>query len=254
VNFPSWLHYLATCESTNTWALDRSGDLQHGDVVFTPKQTAGRGQQGRVWLSPAGVITASLVLMDLELARSSGLSIIAGLAAIEAILDLVPALADSVKLKWPNDLLINDRKLAGILCESRISSRSATMTTIVGMGLNLSANWDELPSDRSPGIRPISLSEVSNSIPSELDLLSAWRDRLLGAIELLACQPIEDGIEIFLSRIDRFNPFIEKSIELETSTEKIRGTVKGIDRRGRLILQTESEKTISCSTGRIKLD
>ena len=61
-NNPPWLHWLAQTPSTNSWALAHAAELQHGDVVFTPQQTAGRGQGDRVWYSPPGVLTASFVL------------------------------------------------------------------------------------------------------------------------------------------------------------------------------------------------
>ncbi|MGL5058986.1 MAG: biotin--[acetyl-CoA-carboxylase] ligase, partial [Microcoleus sp.] len=112
-NIPQWLHWLDSCPSTNTWAIDRASQLDRGSAVFTRNQTGGRGQYGRIWHSPPGVFTASFILDLPNSNLLSGLSLAVGLAVIYAIEDLVPDCRDKLQLKWPNDISIDRQKLAG---------------------------------------------------------------------------------------------------------------------------------------------
>ncbi len=160
-----WLHWIKTCPSTNRIALDRAADLAHGDAIFTRQQTAGRGQRDRVWQSPEGVITVSFVLHELSPAQLSCLSFSAGLAIINTIEALIPTLVNEPKLKWPNDILIHDRKVAGILCERR---SSLPQTAVIGIGLNRSVTFAENafdPTDSST--QPISLHEIAPEVPDD---------------------------------------------------------------------------------------
>jgi BirA family transcriptional regulator, biotin operon repressor / biotin---[acetyl-CoA-carboxylase] ligase len=67
-----WLYYLKSCDSTNTWALNRLDDLPPGAVIFTHQQTAGRGQHGRNWYAPPGTITASFILKQIPNRQLAG--------------------------------------------------------------------------------------------------------------------------------------------------------------------------------------
>ena len=108
---PHWLHELETCPSTNRWSMENLHVLDHGDVVFTRRQTAGRGQYGRSWQSPQGVLTATFVLQDFPIARIHLLSLVTGLMVIDSLEMLMPNLDGIPKLKWTNDILIQgDRK------------------------------------------------------------------------------------------------------------------------------------------------
>ena len=109
---PDWLYWVESCGSTNTWAMEHCKQLYHGDTVFTRQQTAGRGQRGRVWYAPSGVITASFILDNISINQRSGLSLAVGLAVIYAVEDLIPKLTGTLQLKWPNDVLIQGRKVA----------------------------------------------------------------------------------------------------------------------------------------------
>ncbi|MCL2701263.1 MAG: biotin--[acetyl-CoA-carboxylase] ligase [Phycisphaerae bacterium] len=123
-------------ESTNDVALDSSRQANaDGLVVLAESQRAGRGRLGRRWASPAGAnVLMSVLLLD-EQARlsSEALTIAAGLAVAEAVERAVPA---SARLKWPNDVLIDDAKVCGILVEVR---RHPCRAVVVGVGINVNA-------------------------------------------------------------------------------------------------------------------
>ena len=130
------LHFFATTGSTNTEALAaaRAG-APHGSVYFADEQTAGRGRGSHRWESaPAAGLYVSVVLrIPLAAAQLSLLPLAAGLAAAEAIQTVVGVSTD---LRWPNDLLIGERKAGGILVESKLDG-SAPAFAVVGIGLNV---------------------------------------------------------------------------------------------------------------------
>jgi BirA family transcriptional regulator, biotin operon repressor / biotin---[acetyl-CoA-carboxylase] ligase len=103
--------------------------------ITARQQTAGRGRRGNTWISPTGNLYATLLLKDPAVPRNAPqLSFVAGLAVADAILDCAPSLHDKLALKWPNDVLCDGAKLAGILLEShRLNIRLAVA---IGVGIN----------------------------------------------------------------------------------------------------------------------
>lgn len=110
--------HFATLGSTNAEALERAGG-GHECWVTADVQTEGRGRRGRDWVSPKGNLHASALLLDREQSWDrSGLPLVAGIALLEAVCSLAPAMRNLLALKWPNDLLLEGRKVAGILIEA----------------------------------------------------------------------------------------------------------------------------------------
>jgi BirA family transcriptional regulator, biotin operon repressor / biotin---[acetyl-CoA-carboxylase] ligase len=247
-NYPDWLHYLETCPSTNTWAIEHRRDLGRGDVVFTPHQTAGRGQFDRPWLAPTGVLTASLIVTDFPLDRGMGLSLVVGLAGYQAIVAACPSLEDRIQLKWTNDLTIADRKLAGFLCETRSGTSSNTSTLVIGMGLNLHVDWDAHPHPLVPN--PISLHRVC-SPPEVLTMLTLWRQHTLDTISDWLATPAIEGISQFLPALDRIDALRDRDITLQLADGQVSGRWLGIDRFGRCCLALEDGSHGSFESGRV---
>jgi len=123
--------------STNTQALSLARRGERGPLWITARsQTAGRGRRGNTWLSAPGNLYASLLLVDpARSERAAELSFVAALAIHDAILDCAPALRTRLTLKWPNDVLCDGRKLAGILIEGDMIERR-TLAVAIGMGVN----------------------------------------------------------------------------------------------------------------------
>jgi len=130
-------HY-ATLGSTNgeAKALARAG-APDGTLVWADEQTAGRGRRGRVWLSPPGNLYLSLVMRPAGApSRAAQLGFVAALGLGDALAALAgPAL--HLRYKWPNDLLANGRKFAGILLESETSANDSVDFVVVGIGVNI---------------------------------------------------------------------------------------------------------------------
>jgi BirA family transcriptional regulator, biotin operon repressor / biotin---[acetyl-CoA-carboxylase] ligase len=251
-NHPTWLHYLETCPSTNTWAIAHSTDLTHGDVVFTQRQTAGRGQRDRTWHSPAGVLTASVVLDEIPAMQLPVLSLAAGLAAIYAVEDLVQDCQGLLRLKWPNDVLFEGRKLAGILCEA--SSTGAMGRVVVGVGLNRCVDFSVQDWEDS-AFRPVSLHQISAQVPEELALLERLRHYLLESAGLLRFQDRSgQGLGGLLTALQSRDALLGQTITVEIGGERITGEAAGIGDRGHLRLRTPNGEIQSFASGHILID
>jgi BirA family transcriptional regulator, biotin operon repressor / biotin---[acetyl-CoA-carboxylase] ligase len=127
-----------TLGNTNDEAarLARTG-AEPGAVVWALEQTAGRGRRTREWVSPRGNLYASLVLRPAcPPDRAAQLGFVAALAVGDALAALAPGLREPA-LKWPNDVLVGDRKIAGLLLESEIGENGNLAFLIVGVGINL---------------------------------------------------------------------------------------------------------------------
>jgi BirA family transcriptional regulator, biotin operon repressor / biotin---[acetyl-CoA-carboxylase] ligase len=126
--------FLDTVDSTSAEALRRAGAGERGPLwIVARQQTAGRGRRGRLWLSAPGNLHATLLLADPSSpAAAPQLGFVAGLALHDAVAATAPALAASLALKWPNDLLCKGRKIAGILIEGEGNPIAAA----IGIGVN----------------------------------------------------------------------------------------------------------------------
>ncbi|HEX3737837.1 MAG TPA: biotin--[acetyl-CoA-carboxylase] ligase [Solirubrobacterales bacterium] len=176
-------HYRRT-DSTNTRTRElAAAGAPHGTVVTANEQTGGRGRQGRTWTAPPGAaLLYSAVLRPLE-PHHSLLPLAAALAVCETAERLRPGVA--CKVKWPNDVHLDGRKLAGILIEARPQDGWA----VLGIGLNLTISPDEFPTElqeRATSLfppRPNEASAVLNDRlaewldASEERVLAAWRER-----------------------------------------------------------------------------
>lgn len=137
--FPGMLVY-DRVGSTNDVAkeLGREGKANH-TVVFAREQTAGRGRRGRVWHSPPGNLYVSLLLRpDAPAPRAAQLGFIAALGLGDALLDIAGRAIDP-RYKWPNDVLVRGRKLAGILLESETGADGRLDFVVIGVGVNILA-------------------------------------------------------------------------------------------------------------------
>ncbi|MGH1344732.1 MAG: biotin--[acetyl-CoA-carboxylase] ligase [Nannocystales bacterium] len=197
----------------------------HGLVVTADTQTAGRGRNGRVWNSPPGHnLYVSLGLRVASARRDlSAVGLAVGLALYEG-LGAVPGLG----LKWPNDLLVGDRKLGGILCESRWG---ADVELVVGFGLNL----------RREGIDPgledvaIALDEVGVHL-GRTTLLA----RLLAALQARLDGFLIVGFDSMREAYEQANLQVGTRVRVTSGAEVFEGMALGIDDAGALRVQTEA--------------
>jgi BirA family biotin operon repressor/biotin-[acetyl-CoA-carboxylase] ligase len=246
-----WLLELDACDSTNTWALAHLSDLAHGTAVYTKRQTAGRGQHGRRWLSPTGVLTVSYVLDLGEPTAGAQLSLAAGLAVAHTVDDLAPGAHATIK--WPNDCYCRDRKLAGLLCEARL--HKGKLRCVAGIGLNIAAEWT---GDEEFGpllVRPpIDLRELGRNDPDPMPVLTSLRNYLLEAIGLLRAGRWQGLLDQLRTRDHLLGrPLRVERLETRGGTSSLAGTGAGIDDEGRLLLALGDGGMIALDAGTVYL-
>ncbi len=125
---------LDEADSTNTYAKNHFDELPDGSLVVARHQTAGRGRRGRVWISPPGTNFAGTVLLK-RLEDGFHAGCLLGLAALSVVRELAPEVP--AYLKWPNDIYVEERKLAGILSESARFEHGRITGVVSGVGVNL---------------------------------------------------------------------------------------------------------------------
>ncbi|MBQ9274698.1 MAG: biotin--[Succinivibrio sp.] len=234
---PGRVTVLECISSTNSYLLERLGELQKGDCVLTEIQYSGRGRRNRVWRS--GVCCDLLLSLGwvFESWQSIwGLPLVAGSTALNTLQAL--GVAD-LSLKWPNDLYFLGRKLGGILVET-VPGPDGTVKTVIGMGINLGPCYDtNLKSD--------SATLAGKGVPCGRNMLcAAVINALRSGCELFAAQ----GLEPFLTAL-RNNDFLYgHRVVVEVEDLVYEGVARGIDGQGALLLETVSG-TLPLSSGHI---
>lgn len=228
--FGRTLHLLAQTSSTNdeAKALAQRG-APEGAVVLAEHQTQGRGRQGRSFASPAGVgIYLSLLLWPrLDTARLPQLTLLVAVAAAEAIAE-VSALP--VSLKWPNDVEIHGKKVAGILTEAvlRIGQPAAV---IIGIGINVNTMLAQLP--HALHHRVTSLALAAGHPVSRHQLIA----RLLAHLEGLYDTFQQAGVAPILERWLHYGRIVGRRVRVSQAPEEAPGTVLGLAEDGALLVQ-----------------
>lgn len=223
--------------STNDLALDRLGaGAPHGHLVVADAQTGGRGRRGRAWHSPAGLaIHASLVLRgDRALAAPTALVAAVGLGIAEG---LEAAAAVHVGIKWPNDLWIGGRKVAGILVEAR-GFRADAPAFVAGFGINVNASLGDFPDD----LRATATSLVLGASPpgaGQLDRGEVLR-AVLEALEPRVDRVLAGGPDPSLHEEYRARSvLLGRRVELLDAGEPLRGTVADLSATDGLLLRAD---------------
>lgn len=216
-------------DSTNQYLLDKQDLLDSGSVCISEYQAKGRGRRGRQWVSPFGSNLYLSMYWRLEagMAAAMGLSLVVGVAIVEALQSLG---INGVKLKWPNDLYYQDKKLAGILVEMSGQAGGAA-NLVIGMGMNLNM------SEQVTGIdQPwTSLSEVADKPFSRNELVVAFIKAWHAALEDYELR----GLHGFVERWNQHDNFLEREVKLIMGAREVKGIVKGIDATGAVLLETE---------------
>jgi BirA family transcriptional regulator, biotin operon repressor / biotin---[acetyl-CoA-carboxylase] ligase len=222
-----------TVGSTNTVLMERSNPaIGSGEALLAEYQTAGRGRQGRTWVAPpGGSICLSLSWMFGELPRDLGaLGLVIGVCAREALQSLG---AGRVTLKWPNDLLIDDRKLGGILIELRAES-TGPACVVIGMGLNVALGAALLEKIGTLGIAPIDLASAG--------LKGASRNAVAARLISSCVQGLLDfeasGLKPFAQKWLEADGLRGRPVTVTGSAGATQGIARGIDLDGALLVET----------------
>ncbi len=188
------VRFLDEVDSTNRCLLDaaRRGEAP-GLVVVARHQAAGRGREGRSWVAAPGTSLLASVLVEVPEASVSTVPLAAGLALAEAV-EAVAGIR--VALKWPNDLLVEGRKLAGVLCES-VATQAGATRVVVGVGCNVTQR--ELPTAIATAATSIA---IASGHPADIELLlTTFLDRF--ARRLDAPDSVVSSVRLRLATIGR---------------------------------------------------
>lgn len=215
------------CDSTNSVLMRRAGEgAPSGSVLVADRQSAGRGRRGRSWSATpeSGLLFSLIWRFNRSLSELSGLSLAVGVAVAEALESLG---AQGVGVKWPNDVLYREAKLAGILVELAADRRGAL--AVIGVGLNL----------RTP---PEALPQPACGLDSLLKVMPD-RHRLLAQLLIVLAQVLDrfdaEGFAAVRARWQEHHVWQGEKVRLlADGHEEIAGTCLGADDDGALLLDT----------------
>ncbi|GDX08225.1 bifunctional biotin--[acetyl-CoA-carboxylase] ligase/biotin operon repressor BirA [Buttiauxella sp. A111] len=220
---------LPVIDSTNQYLLDRLETLQSGDACIAEYQQAGRGRRGRQWFSPFGANLYLSMFWRLEQgpAATVGLSLVIGVVIAEVLRELG---AEDVRVKWPNDLYLNDRKLAGILVELTGKTGDAAQI-VIGAGINLAMRNVATDVINQSWIN---LQEAGINIDRNALAIRIIKE-LRKALQLFE----EEGLVPFLPRWESLDNFINRQVKLIIGNREIHGISRGINEQGGLLLEQD---------------
>ncbi|MGK3127428.1 bifunctional biotin--[acetyl-CoA-carboxylase] ligase/biotin operon repressor BirA [Candidatus Pantoea formicae] len=225
------LAVIPVIDSTNQYLLDRMDQLVSGYACIAEYQQAGRGRRGRKWFSPFGANLYLSMYWRLEQgpAAAMGLSLVIGIVMAEVLQSLG---APDVRVKWPNDLYLNDRKLAGILVELTGKTGDAAQI-VMGAGVNLVMRTENASEINQGWINLQEAGVEINRNELAAKIINSLRDAL----------PIfeRDGLASFVDRWDALDNFIDRPVKLLIGDREVHGIARGIDKQGGLLLEQDGE-------------
>lgn len=231
------LLFLTEVESTNTYAMGllRNVNTVEGTVVYTDNQSRGKGQRGAVWNSAvASNITASIILKPRFLGddESFFLSKISALAIYDVLTDVLNSSHYDIKIKWPNDILVNSGKIAGILIENNYHQQML-QHSVIGIGLNVNqADFQELAGTAT------SLKLLTGQQHDRAEVLEKLCRQLEKWYLLLKSGNRGRIRETYLARLKGMNQTLTFSIPGEANMP-FRAKIVDVDRGGKLCLEME---------------
>jgi len=222
--------YYDEIESTNVEAKELAmAGAPEGTVVIAELQRAGRGRLGRRWTSPAGkgLLFSVILRPTLPMSRAHMLTIVAAVAAARGIEAQTDA---AVRIKWPNDLFVGDRKAGGILLEVA-GEQDVVEWVIVGIGINVNTEYAELPVDLR---RTATSLKMATGDPVDRSELLA---RILLALETAYKEAQKHGFDRALSEFRQRDYLLKRSVSVQTREGSVIGEATGIDNQGALLVQ-----------------
>lgn len=238
------IQYYPKLDSTNTKAWELiSENTPNGTVVITDNQLKGRGRQANKWIStPGKSLTFSIILYPNALPSQINLySLIVGLAITDCLTDF----NIQAQLKWPNDILINGKKVGGILCESKISG-GVIKSLVIGIGLNVNENITELPETLRDNATSLM---IESGKQYQLEILLA---NILNHLEHRIQSQDETHSQLIAweERCAHFN----QKVTFHSGNEIVNGIFKGLTPKGEAIILIDGKENIFQSGEIVEID
>jgi BirA family biotin operon repressor/biotin-[acetyl-CoA-carboxylase] ligase len=241
------VRYLDRVDSTNRegerWAL---GGAPEGALVLAEHQEAGRGRLGRSWADiPRKSLLFSLILRPVvPPADAPLLTYAAAIALAQAASRWVPP--DAVEIKWPNDVLLGGRKVAGILLEMRCEAQTVEHL-ILGVGVNV----DGLPSELPPDVRDraTTLAALAPNPPDRLSVLCAFVEGFEAVYQAF----LDDGFEALRPQWNAWFRMSGRPVRIQTGRGILEGTAQGLGTGGALLLRSADGRVLPVYAGDVEL-
>jgi BirA family transcriptional regulator, biotin operon repressor / biotin---[acetyl-CoA-carboxylase] ligase len=229
--------YLPEVDSTNLFAMNLLAKTNppEGTCVHTAYQSAGRGQIGRFWYSSEGenlLISYILYPKPIKAIEQFILNIISGLA----VRDVVRMYCDNVKIKWPNDIYVDDKKIAGILVQNVLRGPDIK-ATVMGIGLNV--NEQHFPSVIP---NPVSIGQITSKSHDLTEIRQLLSSKLEFYYMKMKYGHHEWLKENYINTMYRINETANFKTDGETI---ISGKIRGINEQGKLLIQAENEDVLA---------
>lgn len=233
-------------DSTNQYMLERIPSLKSGDACLAEYQSAGRGRRGRQWISPFGcnLYLSMYWKLDQGPAAAVGLSLVVGIIIAETLNKISKS---KVKVKWPNDLYLNDKKLAGILVELTGKTGDAAHI-IIGIGINIGMGKNNINKDKE-------INQEWSSLADEVDYIerNELSANIINALKDALVLFEKEGLLPFLSRWFELDNFLGRDVKLLIGERIITGIEMGINQQGALLLRQNNGEVIPYIGGEISL-
>ncbi|MBI4743815.1 MAG: biotin--[acetyl-CoA-carboxylase] ligase [Actinobacteria bacterium] len=220
------IHYYKEIGSTNDLAKKLAfNNAEEGTIVVAEEQKGGRGRLGRKWISPYGGIWFSIILRPkINPVDASKITLLAAIVTANVIIDLTGL---KVKIKWPNDLLIEGRKLAGILTEMDAEFDKIDFL-VLGIGINANIDLEVFPSDFRNKLTSLK-AQLNKNIDRKILLAGILNELEKNYLDFLN-GPIENSfLKIIQSRWNQLDGMAGNNIKVMISGEVVEGIAKGID-------------------------
>jgi BirA family biotin operon repressor/biotin-[acetyl-CoA-carboxylase] ligase len=222
----------STMDEARRLALDGA---ESGTVVVADQQTQGRGRNDRAWHSPPGSLYATIILRD-EVATPllPLVSLGAGAATAHAIKKLIRA---DARLKWPNDVWIDEQKVAGVLLETRLSG-ARPEHVLIGIGVNGDVRPEQLPLEIRATATSLSIvAQRHVCLPALLKLILEDLDRMVRALSAADKDPL-------LEEIRALSVVLGQRVRVETASGPAEGIAEGLGPYGELLVQTPQGRRV----------
>lgn len=227
------VHHHESIDSTNRAAFELAQEgAFHGEVVIAETQTAGKGRRGRSWASPSGKNLYCSVILRPEIppSRAPELTLVAAVALAETLRE---AGADA-SIKWPNDVQIGGRKVAGILTELSADVERVQFV-VVGLGVNLNATADDFPPDVAEVATSLKLAR-GTTVPRAL-----FTAALFTRLEQWLDTWTEEGFGPVRLAWKKLSTILGQEVLVRSEQKELRGVAEDIDESGALILRVDGK-------------
>jgi len=235
--------YVFHYKTTNSTSLSAEKLIKQGEqlgnfLIIADKQISGKGRRRNRWFSPAGGLWITMALNGLNV--QSNLTIFTGIILRRTIAELYPEISDRLKIKWPNDIFIDDKKISGILS----SYLSYNKYHLIGIGID--TNITELPNEISEIATSLAI-ELQKNIENVMIL-----QRFIDIFSETLSQFLTSGLQPFLNEYLDNSYLMGKKISIGSDFEEYTGTVERINKKGAIILRLENNMLQPFYSGTIK--